>query len=128
MPIDIPGFGKREEYAIEYLQDILEQYIYVTGLDISTFVSGKGHRKSLYQRQYQGMQEYAERLKAYANHIDICGESRNSYAKTDHDAKQYASDMECFVPLMEKFNQTYGHYPKYHVADAGYGSYNNYIY
>lgn len=36
--------------------------------------------------------------------------------------------MECFVPLMEKFNATYGHYPKYPVADAGYGSYNNYIY
>ena len=33
-----------------------------------------------------------------------------------------------FVPLMEKFNRTYGHYPKYQVADAGYGSYNNYLY
>ena len=44
------------------------------------------------------------------------------------DVKQYASDMECFVPLMEKFNKTYGHYPKYPVADAGYGSYNNYLY
>lgn len=29
---------------------------------------------------------------------------------------------------MEKFNRTYGHYPKYLVADAGYGSYNNYLY
>ncbi|MFR0888825.1 transposase, partial [Gallintestinimicrobium sp.] len=44
------------------------------------------------------------------------------------DVKPYASDMECFVPLMEKFNRTYGHYPKYPVADAGYGSYNNYLY
>ena len=44
------------------------------------------------------------------------------------DAKPYASDMECFVPLMEKFKATYGHYPKYPVADAGYGSYNNYLY
>ena len=40
------------------------------------------------------------------------------------DVKPYASDMECFVPLMEKFNKSYGHYPKYPVADAGYGSYN----
>ena len=32
------------------------------------------------------------------------------------------------MPLMEKFNNFYGHYPKYPVADAGYGSYNNYIY
>ena len=30
--------------------------------------------------------------------------------------------------FMEKFNRTYGHYPKYPVADAGYGSYNNYLY
>ncbi len=29
---------------------------------------------------------------------------------------------------MEKFNSMYGKYPKYPVADAGYGSYNNYIY
>ena len=29
---------------------------------------------------------------------------------------------------MEKFNSIYGHYPKYPVADAGYGSFNNYIY
>ncbi|MDU7027593.1 hypothetical protein [Robinsoniella peoriensis] len=43
-------------------------------------------------------------------------------------AKPYASDMECFVPLIEKSKKTYGHYPKYPVADAGYGSYNNYLY
>ena len=29
---------------------------------------------------------------------------------------------------MEHFKQTYGFYPKYPVADAGYGSYNNYIF
>jgi len=36
--------------------------------------------------------------------------------------------MDCFVPLMEKFNGLYGFYPAYPVADAGYGSYNNYLY
>ena len=41
---------------------------------------------------------------------------------------QYRSDMDCFQPLMEQFNKTYGFYPKYPIADAGYGSYNNYIY
>ena len=156
-------FETRDEYAVEYIEDMLEKYINITALDTTSFVSGKGCRKSLYQKQYQKMLEYMERLKAYANHIEICGDSRNSYAKTDHDAtfmrvkkdymgndqlvpaynvqtaicdeyiatidvKQYASDTECFVPLMEKFNKTYGQYPKYPVADAGYGSYNNYIY
>lgn len=153
----------RDEYAIEYLENILAKYAEVTDLDFDSFVYGRGHRKTVFQRQYEKLKEYKDRLKAYANHIEICGESRNSYSKTDHDAsfmriktdymgndqllpaynlqaaicdeyiaaidiKQYASDMECFVPLMEKFNKTYGHYPKYPIADAGYGSYNNYIY
>ena len=44
------------------------------------------------------------------------------------DINRYRSDMDCFVPLMEKFKNIYGFYPRYPVADAGYGSYNNYIY
>ena len=44
------------------------------------------------------------------------------------DVMQYRSDMDCFIPLMEKFKKTYGFYPKYPVADAGYGSYNNYLF
>lgn len=157
------AFEKRDEYAIDYVEELLEKYVLIMNVDISTFVSGKGHRKSLCQRQYQELEDYLNRLKTYAKHIEICGEKRNSYAKTDHDAtfmrvkrdymgndqllpaynmqiaicdeyiavidaKPYASDMECFVPLMEKFKETYGHYPKYPVADAGYGSYNNYLY
>lgn len=154
---------KREEYAIDYVSELLEMYKKATGLDESTFVSGCGHRKSIHQKQYQELQGYLQRLKTYARHIEICGKERNSYSKTDPDAtfmrlkrdymgndqllaaynlqsaicdeyiavvdvKPYASDMECFVPLMEKFNESYGHYPKYPVADAGYGSYNNYLY
>ena len=44
------------------------------------------------------------------------------------DVNQYRSDMDCFIPLLEQFHKTYGFYPKYPVADAGYGSYNNYIF
>ena len=44
------------------------------------------------------------------------------------DVNQYRTDMDCFVPMMNKFRDTYGFYPKYPVADAGYGSYNNYIF
>ena len=42
--------------------------------------------------------------------------------------EQYRSDMDCFIPLMKEFRSIYGHYPRYPVADAGYGSYNNYIF
>ena len=156
-------FEKREDYAIEYVEELLKKYCLITNLDTGSFVTGRGHRKTQHQRQYQEMEGYLKRLKTYAKHIEICGESRNSYAKTDHDAtfmrlkrdymgndqllpaynvqaaicdeyiavvdiKPFASDQDCFVPLMEKFKETYGHYPKYPVADAGYGSYNNYLY
>ena len=44
------------------------------------------------------------------------------------DVNQYRADMDCFIPLMNRFYTAYGFYPKYPVADAGYGSYNNYIF
>lgn len=154
---------KRNEYTIEYLEQILERYKEECCIDVEKFVHGKGVRKTSYQRKYEKLSEYIEKLKKYAKHIEICGEKRNSYSKTDNsatfmrikrdymgndqllpaynmqvavcdeyiatvDVKQYASDMDCFVPLMEKFKEQYGRYPKYPVADAGYGSFNNYIY
>ena len=54
-------------------------------------------------------------LPAYNLQIGVCEE----YIATI-DVKQYASDMDCFVPLMEKFNEIYGKYPKYPIADAMY--------
>lgn len=52
----------RDEYAIEYLEEILEKYAELTSLNPSAFVYGKGHRKTIYQRQYEKLNEYKERL------------------------------------------------------------------
>lgn len=152
----------REEYAIEYLEEVIRRLSSVTGVN-GEYICGRGHRKTVEQRQYDKLTECLGKLKKYAERIEICGESRNSYSKTDHDAtfmrvkrdymgndqllpaynmqigvcdeyiavvdaKQYASDMDCFVPLMDKFKSAYGKYPAYPVADAGYGSYNNYLF
>lgn len=151
------------EYAPEYIKEAAEKYAGVCQLDESEFVSGRGHHKSVQQRHYEKLTEYAEKLLEYVEKIQICGEGRNSYSKTDHsatfmriktdymgndqllpaynvqvgvadeyiavvDVNQYRTDMDCFIPLMEKFRNTYGFYPKYPIADAGYGSYNNYIF
>lgn len=153
----------REEYAIEYVEQVLNRFALFTNIGKEAKITGRGHRKSPEQRQYDKLSDYLQRLKKYAEHIKICGSDRNSYSKTDHDAtfmrvksdymgngqllpaynmqlgvcdeyiaivdaKQYATDMDCFVPLMEEFKESYGHYPSYPVADAGYGSYNNYLY
>ena len=156
-------FGQRDEYAIEYLEQIQRQFLALTGFDPQTVVRGRGHHKSTEQKLYDKLVLYTEKLKKYAEHIQICGDNRNSYSKTDHDAtfmrmkqdhmgndqlvpgyniqlgvcdefiavcdvEQYASDMDCFQPLMERFKERYGKYPKYPVADAGYGSFNNYLF
>ena len=152
----------REEYAIEYIEQVIERFASAT--DAATPAKhGRGHHKTAEQRQYDKLCEYLERLKKYAERIEICGEHRNSFSKTDHDAtfmrvkrdymgndqllpaynmqigvcdeyiavvdaQQFASDMDCFVPLLEKFRNAYGEYPLYPVGDAGYGSYNNYLF
>lgn len=156
-------FEIRTEYAIEYAEQITEQYLKLTGINPSLIVRGRGHHKTPEQRNYDKLVEYTDKLKKYVVHINTCGESRNSYSKTDNDAtffrmkrdymgndqllpgyniqlgvcdeyiavcdvKQYASDMDCFIPLMEKFKKIHGFYPKYPVADAGYGNFNNYLY
>lgn len=156
-------FEIREDYAIEYVEDIINKYKVIANINEEKFIYGKGHHKTNEQRNFDLLNEYLEKLKKYAKHIKVCGNDRNSYSKTDEDAtfmrmkrdymgndqllpgynvqlgicdeyvavldiKQYACDMDCFKPLMEKFSKTYGMYPKYPVADAGYGSLNNYIY
>ena len=156
-------FEIRQEYAVEYLELIKYQYKSILGIDTGRFVRGSGHRKSPEQRDYESLVELTERLKKYAQHIKICGDNRNSFSKTDHDAtfmrmksdhmgndqllpgyniqlalcdeyiaaydvQQFASDMDCFQPLMTKFNNSYGFYPEYPVADAGYGSFDNYLF
>ncbi len=156
-------FGIRSEYAVEYMEQIIKEYIKLFIPHLEIIPKGRGHHKTTEQRNYCKLIEYTEKLKKYAEHIRICGKERNSYSKTDnsatfmrmktdymgndrllpgyniqlgvcdeyiavYDVKQYASDTDCFQPLMDKYKETYGKYPKYPVADAGYGSLNNYIY
>ena len=151
------------EYAPEYIKEAAEKYAEVWQLDEMQFIYGRGHHKTVQQRHYEKIREYAAKLEEYVEKISICGEGRNSYSKTDHaatfmriktdymgndqllpaynvqigvadeyiavvDVNQYRTDMDCFVPLMNRFRDIYGFYPKYPVADAGYGSYNNYIF
>ena len=153
----------RDEYAIEYLEMILEKYCSVTGIKPEECIYGKGKRKTQEQRYYDLLRGFTSRLKKYAEHISICGSRRNSYSKTDHDATfmrvkkdymgndqllpaynfqvvvcdeyittyqafQYASDADCFQPLMQSFYDSYNVWPEYPVGDAGYGSYNNYLF
>ena len=71
-------FEKREAYAVDYVSELLTMYKETTGLDETSFVSGRGHRKSIQQKQYEELHEYLERLKSYAYHIETCGEEKET--------------------------------------------------
>ena len=155
--------GTREEYAVDYLELAQKQLLEATGVSESDFVHGSGRRKTAVQRLYERIDESRRKLKQYRQSVDICGEKRNSYSKSDYDATfmrvkkdymgndqllpaynvqmgvcdgyiavygvfQYAADSDCFRPLMDRFQEIYGDYPKFPVADAGYGNFNNYLY
>jgi transposase len=49
-------------------------------------VYGKGKRKKEIQRLFDAFNEYYNKMIEYAKHLEIMGESRNSYSKTDNDA------------------------------------------
>ena len=151
------------EYTPEYLDEVITSYKLICGIKEEEFIHGRGHRKTPEQRYFEKLTEYRNKLGEYVEKLEICGNDRNSYSKTDKsatfmrvkrdymgndqllpaynvqvgvadeyiavvDINHYRSDMDCFVPLMDKFHDMYGFYPQYPVADAGYGSYNNYIY
>ncbi|MGI6593557.1 MAG: transposase [Christensenellales bacterium] len=156
-------FAIKPEYSIDEMDNIVKKYSEFFNIDKTTFVYGKGKVKTVHQRNYELLKQYTDKLKQYARYIDVCGEHRNSFSKTDKDAtflrvkkdymrndqllpaynmslaicdeyilsgtvSQFASDSDCFVPLVNKFISTYNHIPQYVVGDAGYGSYNNLLF
>ena len=104
-----------------------------------------------------------EKIEECSEKIEICGEDRNSYSKTDHDATMMhmkydyymntgvfkpgyniqlgesdefirhirlgndRTDTKTFIPFMEGYRKRYDELPGITVADAGYGSYDNYM-
>ena len=47
---------------------------------------------------------------------------------TNSDVFQNPADQHTWIPFMDRYEEAYGERPKYPIADAGYGSYDNYLY
>lgn len=114
---------RQYDKLVEYLERLKKyaEHIRICGDDRNSY--SKTDRDATFMRVKKDHMGNDQLLPAYNMQIGVCDE----YVAVI-DAKQYASDMDCFVPLMNKFRTIYGHYPKYPVADAGYGSYNNYLF
>lgn len=114
---------RQYELLIQY-HDKLEEYvekIETCGSDRNSYSkTDKGATFMRIKTDYMGNDQL---LPAYNVQIGVADE----YIAVV-DVNHYRADMDCFVPLMEAFNKKYGFYPRFPVADAGYGSYNNYLY
>ena len=71
-------FEIRQEYAVEYVEYILNTFLDATGMTLDDFVHGKGKHKTAIQRLYEKVYDCRKKLKSYAQKIAICGEDRNS--------------------------------------------------
>ncbi len=152
-----------DEYTPYFLINIirkLQEFIDENNIQIT---SGRGKHKHQSQRLRDKFQGYYHFMLKYIEIIDICGENRNSYSKTDKDATfmhlkedymrngqlkpaynlqigvsngyilslgvyQDRDDHKTLIPFLDNYKNQYGFYPKYPVADSGYGSLNNYLY
>ena len=72
----LTGLKKRQELQ-EYLEQQRRHLV---------FVHGKGKRKSEDQRRWEELEALYKRWEEYESSLEIMGESRNSYSKTDPDA------------------------------------------
>ncbi|SKA68994.1 Transposase [Eubacterium uniforme] len=93
----------RDEYAIEYLEEILKKYTELTSLDFDSFVYGKGHRKTIYQRQYEKLNNYKEIHLHWQWPIQVC------YLETFFTSPLFCLTKQIFIfssHLHNKFNHT----------------------
>ena len=126
----VSGKGKHKSQVQRYWERLesyaekLKRYskhIKICGKDRNSF--SKTDPDATFMRMKRDHMKNDQLLPTFNVQMGICDEYVAVF-----DVKQYASDTDCFVSLVERFVQLYGFYPKYPVADAGYGSFNNYLY
>ncbi len=66
--------------------ELIKSYVQRKNIDINSIPNGKDKRLTEEQRNYKMAYQYLVKLVEYEEKEEICGEKRNSYYKTDHDA------------------------------------------
>lgn len=113
----------RYEILMQYLNKLKEYAVKIETCGENRNSYSKTDKDATFMRVKRDYMGNDQLLPAYNIQFGICDE----YIAV-LDVNQFASDSECFIPLMEKFHHTFNRYPNYPVTDAGYGTYNNYLY
>lgn len=75
-----------DSITLELIDEVISNIIFVLYINNIELVYGKGKRKSSLQKQLDKLVQYLFQLYSCVEKIDICGDHRGSYSKTDHDA------------------------------------------
>ena len=126
----VRGRGHRKTHEMRYY-DLLKEYIEklkkyaehikICGENRNSY--SKTDNDATFFRMKKDYMGNDQLLPGFNVQLGICDEYIAAF-----DILQFASDIDCFQPLMNRFHRLYGAYPKYPVADAGYGSYDNYLF
>lgn len=124
------GKGKRKtpeqryyDMLVEYTEKIISYGKHIETCGESRGSYSKTDHDATFMRVKKDYMGNDQLLPAYNFQLGIC----DGYIAV-FKAFQFASDMDCFQPVMQAFHDIYGFWPEYPVADAGYGSYNNYLF
>jgi len=86
---------------------ILTEYSSINKIDINNIPSGRGKRLTKEQKNYKMGFQYLVKLIEYEEREKICGENRNSYYKTDHDATAMVLKEDYYSKLSNDFHAGY---------------------
>ncbi len=104
--------GYKESYTKELIKaydynQILKAYVSNNKIDIHNIPSGRGKRLTKEQKNYKKGYEYLVKLVEYEEKERICGDNRNSYFKTDHDATAMVLKEDYYSKLSHDFHAGY---------------------
>ena len=78
--------GVRQEYTVEYLTEILGEFLKITGMNREMLIHRSDRRKTPIQKLYERIDNSRKNLKEYLEKVEICGAKRTSFSKIDRDA------------------------------------------
>ena len=83
--------------------EILKSYANKNNIEVNNIPSGRGKKLTDEQRNYKLGYNLLVKLIEYEEKEEICGENRNSYFKTDHDATAMVLKEDYYSKLSHDF-------------------------
>lgn len=105
MNLKIPS--EKELISSYEYNSILKKYSLDNNVDINDLPNGRGKRLTIEQKNYKRGYEYLVKLIEYEEKERICGNGRNSYFKTDHDATAMVLKEDYYSRLSHDFHAGY---------------------